>query len=409
MVIAGGLSAAGAGLLARTWASDGSVRPQGFGAVGNGFANDTAAVMASLRAAFDSGRPVDGGGAVFAVSGNLRFQRQTRPWIRSLRLRQLNPSDDRKTLNLVDCQSIRIDRLEINVGPAKDRGYMNASGGLWVQGGSGHRISNVEVFGHGKNSLIAIWNTRGGSYANLQVRDAEFDDPRATDDVMQGIWLNRNIDCVIEKPRVWNLGGNASFRGRAFRNLRTRGIALGGNVRCSVIEPMVRDVDQGIDFSGSDGNADCRVSGGRAFQCTSVGLKFANSAQNCRASGFISERCGAQGFLVSGPSEVLPRQTSGIELSDCVALDSGYNGFPTTTAGFLIQAGARAAGPLVFYPKGVRFIRCRAVDTQTPRTMDYGFYTNVPRSPGGSQPNELVDCYSEGYLITARLGAWRIS
>jgi hypothetical protein len=226
---------------------------------------------------------------------------------------------------------------------------------------------------------------------------------------MQGIWLYRNVDIVVQRPRVWNLAGNASFRGRAFRNLRTRGIALGGNLRCRIAEPIVRDVDQGIDFTGSDGNIDCRVSGGHAFQCTSVGLKFANSAQNCRASGFISERCGAQGFLVSGPSETLAHQTSAIELSDCVALDSGYNGFPTTTAGFLIQAGSRATGPLVFYPKGVRFIRCRALDRGRPRTMDYGFYTNVPRNPGGPEPNELVDCHSEDFLVAARLGSWRIS
>jgi hypothetical protein len=106
---------------------------------------------------------------------------------------------------------------------------------------------------------------------------------------------------------------------------------------------------------------------------------------------------------------VLPHLTSAIELSDCVALDSGYNGFPTTTAGFMIQAGSRATGPLVFYPKGVRFIRCRAVDRGSLRTMDYGFYTNVSRSPGGPQPNELVGCHSEGYRAAARLGSWRIS
>jgi len=409
MLIGGGLSAAAAGLVGRSRRASGALHPGHFGALGNGVANDTAAVMASLRAAFDSGRPVDGGAAVFAISGNLHFERPARPWIRSLRLKQLSPSNDRKTLNLVDCEGIRIDGLEIDVGTGKRRGYMNESGGLWIQSGSGHQVNNVEVFGHGKNSLIAVWDTRGSSYTNLLVRDAEFDDPRAGDDVMQGIWLNRNIDCLLDRPRVSNLAGNALYRGRAFRNLRTRGIALGGNVRCRIVEPMVRDVDQGIDFSGSDGNLDCSVIRGRAFQCTSAGLKFANSAENCRASAFISERCGAQGFLISGPSEALPHQTSGIELSDCVALDSGYNGFPTTTAGFLIQAGARATGSLVSYPEGVRFIRCRAVDRQTPRTMDYGFYTNVPRSPGGPQPNELVDCYSDGYLVAARLGSWRIS
>jgi hypothetical protein len=409
MFVGGGLSAAAAGLLARTWTGAGAVDPRDFGAQGNGSANDAQAVTAALQQAFESGRPVDGGGAVFGISGNLRFQRQERPWIRSLRLRQLNPSDDRKTLNLVDCQSIRIDQLEIDVGVDKGRGYMNESGGLWIQGGSGHQIQNVEVFGHGKNSLIAIWDTRGGSFTNLQVRDAEFDDAKASDDMMQGIWLYRNTDCVLERPRVWNLSGNASFRGRAFRNLRTRGLALSGNLRCSIVEPVVRDVDQGIDISGSEGNVDCSVSGGRAFQCTSAGLKFANSAENCRASGFTSERCGAQGFLVSGPQGRLPHQTSGIELSDCIAIDSGYNGFPEASAGFMVQAGAGATGPLVFYPAGVRFIRCRAIDTQAVKTMDYGFYTNVSPKAGGPEPNVLVDCSSAGAKIAARWGAWKLA
>jgi hypothetical protein len=408
-LLGGGLGALGLGLSTTHLDPDKGLNPRDFGAVGNGLANDTTAVVAALRSAFRSRRPLDGGNAVFAVSGDIRLAGYTAPWIYSLRLRQLNPANDRKTLYLVGCEGIRVDRLEIDVGSSKSIGYMNESGGLWIDGGSRHKVSNVDVFGHGKNSLIAIWNTRSSIYTGLCARDAAFDDRDAQDDVLQGIWLNANTDCILQNAIASNLGGNASFRGKRFPNLRSRGIALGGNLRCDVIDPSVRDVDQGVDITGSEGNIGCAVVRGRAFQCTSAGLKFANSAENCRASGFVSERCGSQGFLISGPNEILSHFTSHIELSDCIAIDIGYNHFPTTSAGFMIQAGAKATGPLVHYPNAIRLLRCRALDTQAEKTLEYGFYTNIAQKPDTATPNELVDCESRGQTVAAQWGSWRVS
>ena len=404
----GAIGAAGAGLVARSSTSSASVDPRQFGAVGDGVANDAAAVLAAMRLAVERGLPLDGGDTLFGISGDLRIANQQHPWIRSLRLRQLSPSGARKSLHLVDCQAIRIDRLDIDVGGAKAVGYMNESGGLWIDGGSGHRVANVDVSGHGKNSLIAVWNTRDSLYTGLHVHDVSFDDRGARDDVVQGIWLNANTNCILQNAVVADLTGNASFRGRSFPNLRTRGIALGGNRACTVIDALVQNVDQGIDFTGSDGNVGCSVVRGRAFQCTSVGLKFANSAVDCRATGFTAERCGAQGFLISGPSDVLPHSTANIELSDCVALDSGYNHFPTATAGFMIQAGAGAKGPLVFYPRDIRLVRCSAIDRQADKTMDFGFYSNVVAQSGSVPPNRMTACRSSGHRLEARHGSWLV-
>jgi hypothetical protein len=398
-----GLGTAGAGLVATAWPRSGAVDPRDMGAVGGGLVDDRLAVLAALRLAAQRGLPLDGGDVVFGIRGDLRLTGLRHPWIRSLRLKQLSPSNARKSLHLVNCEAIRIDRLEIDVGRAKSLGYMNESGGLWIHGGSNHRISNVDVTGHGKNSMVAIWNTSDSHYVNIRVHDAQFDGRSSRDDVMQGIWLNANTNCILQSPVVSGLTGNASFRGKAFANLRTRGIVLGGNRNCSVVDALVQNVDQGIDFTGSDGNIGCSVLRGRAFQCTSVGLKFANSAQKCRAVGFTAQRCGAQGFLISGPNEALPYPTADIEFSDCMALDTGYNQFPTTTAGFMIQAGARAKGPLAHYPHGIRLVRCKAIDTQARPTMDFGFYTNV------IPPNVLSACESTGHRIAARSGAWQVS
>jgi hypothetical protein len=283
---------------------------------------------------------------------------------------------------------------------------MNDSGGLWIDGGSGHRSPQCRCSGHGKNSLFAVWNTRDSLYANVHVHDVAFDDRRAGDDVVQGMWLSGNVNCTFQAPVAADMTGNASFRGKAFPNLRTRGIALGGNRGCTVIDALVQNVDQGIDFTGSDGNVDCSVVRGRAFQCTSVGLKFANSAVNCRAAGFTAERCGAQGYLISGPSGILPHSTADIELSDCIALDTGYNHLPTGTAGFMIQAGAGATGALVYYPRGVRLIRCSAIDSQAEKTMEYGYYSNVVGRSGSGPPNLMTDCRSSGHKVAARHGSW---
>jgi hypothetical protein len=116
LLLQAGLGTVGVGLAARTWTGGGILDPMQFGAVGGGVADDTAAVLTAMRRAFEQGLPLDGGDTLFAIRGDLRFSNQKSPWIRSLRLRQLAPSDARKSLHLVNCDAIRIDRLEIDVG-----------------------------------------------------------------------------------------------------------------------------------------------------------------------------------------------------------------------------------------------------------------------------------------------------
>jgi hypothetical protein len=385
----------------------GEVDPMSFGAVGDGVANDTEAVKRALRSSVERGLPLNGGEKIFAVSDALRVERATRPWIRSLRLKQTAPVNGMVTLRFVDCQGVRIDRLEVNLGIAASVGDCNSSFGLWVYGGSNHRVANVTAFGHGKNSLIAIWNTTGSVYEDLTVRDAIFDDPSATDDVMQGIWLYRNTDCVVRRPVVSNLQGNASYAGVRFPNLRTRGIALNGNARVTVADAVVSNVDQGIDFTGQDGNLSCRVTGGRTFQCTSVGVKLSNSAVDCSVSGHIAERIGMYAFMASGPSGPgMHHKTRDCDFTDCTALDVGYNRIAhPTTAGFHVHHGDADFD----YPMGIRFIRCHARDRQQVRTMKYGFFTDVIPKPEGARRNATIACTSSGHLIAAREGRWSVS
>lgn len=379
------------------------VDPISHGAVGDGKTDDIVPVRNALSYAFKSGIPVDGGDRIFAVGGDIATVEAVKPWIRSLRLKQLIPQMDGKTLNFKGCQAIRIDHLTIDRGTNSTIGNKDEAGGLWIEGGSNHRISNVEVFGDGKANGIVIWDTRSSLYDRLFVRDMGFDDATADDDVMQGIWLYRNMDCILRKPRVSNLFGNARYAGVQFPNLRTRGITLAGNLRVEIEDPYVRDVDQGIDLTGSDGNRQCTVRGGHSFQCASVGVKLANSAVECRVIGHTAERIGMYAFLASGPAETnLPYKTQDCDFIDCTALDVGYNGIShPTPAGFEILKGDFDAD----HPKGIRFIHCRAVDRQARKTMKYGFFSNV--APNPDKPNRLIDPVSQGHIFGARSGSWQ--
>ena len=400
-----GASAVGGGLAIQTRplvpGTDGSIDPVSFGAAGNGAANDVEALLTAFAQAARSGLPIDGSDRVFGVSGRVHIKDAQRPWIRSLRLRQLNPANGVSALHFENCNGIRIERLQVDLGNSPRVGDANSTFGLWIEGGAAHQVANVEAFGQGKNSLIAIWKTSRSVYSDLVARDARFDDPDAQDDVMQGIWLYGNTDCVVRNPSVANLTGNASYVGRRFANLRTRGIVLGDNERVTIVSPRVSNVDQGIDLTGSDGNRQCVIEGGRSSDCGSVGVKFANSAVGCRVSGHVAERCGMYGFMASGPSEASLRyKTQDCDFVDCTSIDAGYNhiSFPDPS-GFIVRRGAYDRD----FPKGIRFIRCQAIDRQAAKTMKYGFFSDVP---GSAKPNRLLDCTSVGHARAPRAGAW---
>ena len=397
-----GIAAGAVGLAASTSlrANQGAIDPRSYGARGDGITDDTEAVKQALSLAFDRNLPVDGGDSQFAVHGNMTVSGRTGPWIRSLRLRQLSPADDRKSLHFYQCQRIRIDRLQIDLGSAKSTGYFNESGGLWIDGGDNHVVRNVEAFGHGKNSLITIWNTARSKYANLHAHDAEYDAHDAVDDVMQGIFLCRNKDCSLELPIVSDLTGNASTR---FPNRFTRGIVACGNTGLNIVGARVSNVEQGIDVTGSEGNLSCLIVGAHCYQCSAVGVKLANSAVGCIVRDSVAERCGLMGFFASGPAEAgLRYKTQNCDFIRCTSYDAGYNGFSDSGphAGFRIEKNRFD----VEYPMGIRFIQCRATDRQAHRTMEYGFYEDVQLS--APSPNQMIDCVSTGHVRAMIGGSW---
>lgn len=368
--------------------------------------DETEFVTRLLKQSFEKGNPVDAGDKVYGIAGDLRISGIRGPTIRSLRLRQLAPANGRKTLHFDNCDGVRIDGLQIDRGGVRGAGDLNSAAGLWIEGGAGHDVRNVEVTGHGTGNGIAIWSTADSRFDHLQVSDMQYDAPNATDDILQGIWLNRTSDCVVTNAVVSNLTGNAD---RRFPARFTRGIAAGGNHRLRIINPQVKDVDQGIDLTGSEGNLQCTVSGGRTLRCTTAGVKLANSAIECRVLDHVDESAGMFGFHATGPAEPnLDNKIQNCDFLRCTAKNPGSIHFPFPdrapkgACGFLIWSGDYDPG----YPKGIRFIDCYAEDRQPAKSMRYGYYCGVKSDVGARAQNQLIDCLSDGYLVSAKGGTW---
>ncbi|HZH98616.1 MAG TPA: hypothetical protein VEX38_06565, partial [Fimbriimonadaceae bacterium] len=374
-------------------AASASVSPMSCGAAGDGTTNDLTAVVNAATHAFDHGLPLDGGGHEYAVSGDIIISNKVRPYIKRLRLKQLDPKTGRVTLSFNNCQQVHIDSLQIHVGALKNYGSFHDTFGLQVLGGSGHRVSNVNLTGNGKLTYLHIYQCKDSTFENPYIYDGEFEDFEVApeghlvpDDVVQGIRLGDNTNVNLINPIVTNLLGNATYFTqsgfvpgnykastiRHFPNLRTRGICGGGNDGVTIVNPRVTNVDQGIDFSGNGGNwgnKHITVIGGHTINCASVGLKFASAQTRNKVIGHVAENCGMYGYQIGGYSSIF-KQTD-VELIGCTALNPGYNDIacdggdvdspdyiPALFTGFHVYE--EHTGGI----DGVRFVDCRAIDRQ---------------------------------------------
>lgn len=388
------------------------VSPLDFGAAGDGRTNDLKAVTAAISHALDNGYPLDGGEVEYGVAGDISIAGRREPHIASLRLKQLAPANGRNTLAFANCEQIRIDSLAIDVGSSRSLGNMDNTTGLQVRGGSGHRIRDVTVTGDGKITYVRFWLCTDGVFENIYVHDGRFEDQemdphgfRVPDDVVQGIHLSDCTNCSLVNPVVRNLTGNATYFNTAmaiipYANFRTRGIAGGGNTRCTISNPQVSNVEQGMDFSGSGsfwGNDTVQIIGGNSHDCGSVGVKFANAAHRCEVIGHTVENAGMMGFLIAGYSRTI--RNFDCQLIGCTSINPGYNDVQfDTDREALAQSGFYVMEESTGGSEGATLVACRAIDKQgfylvgddppdwpqagaTSATMRYPW-----TAPGGSYP-----------------------
>lgn len=370
-----------------------AARPAGltsFGARGDGRTDDTAAVLRALR----SGRPVDGAGRTYAVSGSLR----PGPGFRGLSgcvLRQLDPSGRERTLFVEGAGGFRLSGVRVLRASRGDDGFtqrdMMENAGIWLQDCSDFDLGGVQVSGGGVGTGLVINQCRAFTAADLQVSQIRYRRrERPADDILQGIWINRCSDFDVVRPRVFDLGGQDAL---GFSRDNNRAIAVGGSRRFRIQDLDVADCGQGLDVTGSEGNREFVILRGRARRCWTWGFKLANSAQVACVTDAAAQDCGLGGFVVSGRSELADPPPGAIAVLGCRAVDCGRPGGPETTFGF----GVLRARPDPDYPRRVRFVRCEASDLRAQAGMKWGFFNEIPAE--GEDRNLAEACSAFGATV----------
>lgn len=381
----------------RRWKREftGPVVPRWFGAVGDGTADDTTAITSALA----SGLAVFGERKTYAVSGNLALPAGTT--LLDIAFKQLSPAGgSRRTLYANGVSNITLRRVTVNRNGSGANGTMTDDAGIWITGGSGHILEDVEVYGNDIGNGLVIVNASRFQIVRPYMHDIKYVlGSSPGDDRVQGIWIQGCTDWTMHGQSVRDLGGNF---GSGDTTRYSRGITVGGSQRFTIGIGIVRNVDQGYDVTGGDGNFDYIFNGAHAYACYSYGFKSANTPVYGTYVGCIARDCGYAGFVVNGAAGATAVSARNITFIGCRSINSGYNGAWTANdpTGFLILQGAF----LLNNPRPVRFINCEAVDEQTVKTMKYGFRNQVVGTATGQQINECIHCISENHTVAAFSG-----
>lgn len=409
----GASSGTGAAAVARTLANRFAdfVSPLDFGAVGDGSTNDLAAVKLAL----ESGRPVDGNGRTYGISGSCIPTSIV--GLQNANFIQLAPTTASvATINIIDKSDFFIDNVKINMGSVENTGASDDSSksGLRIVSSNENtvfnenfRITRVTVTGNGNGSRIQIRSGKRFTVDNCLVTDciAAFS-PDPTDDIMNGIDIGACANYTLSNTNVYNLQTRLTsgpFIGLTRRF--TRGILITESRDCTIVGCNVTNVDQCFDFSGGiagvtyQGNRRWTLSGCTANGGLTYGFKFANVAHNGLVTGCIANNSGFCGFVVSPASNysIDPSyQTQNIDFVGCkvVNVTGEFNG---NAQGFRLMAG----GTVTDYPRGIRFISCSVQDTQTPITTLTAFASDVVKveypTTGYDKAiaNQIIGCTSD--------------
>lgn len=223
------------------------------------------------------------------------------------------------------------------------------------------RLCNITILGASTFS-IAVDTTAFGAYVSGGLVH-----PLPSDDVMNAINLTSCTNVHVDKAIVGDLG--CDIPSGPFVSRWTRGIAGSGNLRINVAEPIIFDVDQGIDFTGSLPNIQCHASDVTIGPTGSFGVKFANAPQQCSVVGGTISRAGLAGVTVSAGIATVATPAIDVLISDLVISDTGYGDLYKLNLPSAIYIFAGDIDNT--FPRQTRIRNVHVVDTQASPTTAY--------------------------------------
>ena len=390
----GASSGNGAAAVARTLANRFAdfVSPLDFGAVGDGSTNDLAAVKLAL----ESGRPVDGNGRTYAISGTI--QPSSFKGLQNANFVQIAPTTSGvATLYIFGLSDWFIDNCKFDMGSVINSGAGDDSSksALRVRHNDGSycenfSINRVSVTGDGNGSRIQVRQSKRFTITECLVHNcvAGFT-PDPTNDIMNGFDISDCANFTISNCNVYDL--KCILVGIA-TNRYTRGFLLTEIRDCTITGCNSTTNDQAFDFSGAvntstpayyQGNRRFTISGCTANSAGTWGFKFANVTHDGLITGCIANNCGSGGFVCSPAADitVLPNAdycTANLDFVGCKVVNVlGNGGAGAGNARGFRTARASIGSAYETYPRGIRFISCEVSDNQAIPTTEIGFLDDV--------------------------------
>lgn len=341
-----------------------------YGAIGNGLADDTAAI----RNAFQSVCDLDGGNLSYAVAGSLEIKNNIT--LSNAKFLQKGFAVDIRTL-MKSGGSITLKKVVVHRGQNERNGKEGNSAGIFLDGVSDSLLEDAEVTGNGYGA--GIWIDRSNRVTLLRpfvhdMRWSTASEPGA--ERLLGIWINRSDDVNILYGRVINLLGETGDT--VYRSWQSDGVTLTGTRHTFILSTLVENTGEGFDVTGTDGNEHFEIAHSSAIDSDSYGFKVANSGRYGLIRDSVAIRAGYAGFVVSGPSEAnLQIKSSEITIERSRAVSTGYNRrwSQYNVSGFLILEGRFDLS----YPQKVRIVDSQSIDNEQ-RTTKFGFYSQVAGS-----------------------------
>lgn len=325
------------------------LNPLNYGAVGDGVADDTAALLAALNVGRTLGLPVDGVGKTYGIA-NFSFAPNVE--IRNATFKHLAPNsgiDGDTASKVVECigtgmnagEWLRLSGVKVlrNGGSVSTTLYPNQ--GIRVLSVTTAYV-DADVSGNNSGELIKI-DTVKRVYLNVNAHDAGYVHSTQTNDTIEGVVLS-NVEAAFGNVSIDRLGRTDLTSAQRWRY--SRGLTL-DRVGGGALNVKITRCEQPIDASGLGSSSNLKISGYIGY-CFTNGVKLAHAHHADNIANVKAEHIGRYGVLVAGPNdgEALPYQqnlrVSGLSISE-IGSNGYYDGLGQDTAGVVLERNSALA------------------------------------------------------------------